>query len=249
MTRAPHSFGELKREQRYAAGALRQHGLAGLDAAEFDHRAPGRDAGARQRGGLDIAEMFWRLDQRVLRKDPVLRQNTVDRAAESAVHPGFAGLAAGPVFEEAADDAVAAGEFPNACADPFDHAGAVGHRHQRKFLSRTVAALDGDEIAIVQRRGLEPDQHLAGAGLRHGLVDEGQVHRSRSVPAAHSTSTEFSFGSRISAVLPQMFRFRQAFGIRIVPPSLPAADARLRGRCGSARPARWSARSGRSARR
>ena len=115
-----------------------------------------------------------RSDQRVLRKNPVLAKDAVHRAAEGSAHLCFAGLTADPAFEETADDAVAGCEFPHIGADPLDHARTVRSRHQRKFLTRTVTALDGKKITKIQRCRLEPNQHFARTGLRHRLVDEGK---------------------------------------------------------------------------
>ena len=171
--RAAH-FRELNCKQRYPAGALCQNGLTGSHTAELDDRAPGRDPGAGERGGLDVAEVLRRSDQRVLGKDPILGENAVHRAAEVCAHLCLAGLATDPAFEETADDAVTSREFPRARADPLDHACTVGQGHEWKFLTRTIATLDGEKIAIVQRCRLEPNQHLAFAGLRHRLVDEGK---------------------------------------------------------------------------
>src|SRR5206468_1171334 len=108
--------------------------------------------------GFDVAEVIRRPDQRVLRKDSILGKDAVHRAAEGLAHLCFVGLAADPGFEEATDDAVAGCEFPHARADPLDHARTVGHRYEWKFLPRTVTALDGEKIAIVQRGRLEPNQ-------------------------------------------------------------------------------------------
>src|SRR5436305_1525488 len=56
--------------------------------------------------------------------------------------------------------------------DAFHHARTIGQRHQRKFLPRAIAALDRQEIAIVDRRRLELDKHLAGTGNRRGLLNQ-----------------------------------------------------------------------------
>ncbi len=171
--RAAH-FRKLNGKQGYPAGALCQNGLAGFQAAELDDRAPGREPGAGERGGFDVAEVLRRSDQRVLRKYPIFGEDAFHRAAEGCAHLCFARFAADPAFEETADDAVAGREFPHARADPFDDARTVGHRHKRKFLTRTVTALDGEKIAIVQRCRPEPHQHLILTGCRHGLVDDGK---------------------------------------------------------------------------
>src|SRR3954469_13414039 len=122
--RAAH-LRKLNGEEGHAAGALRQDGLAGFYAAEFYHRAPGRDPGAGQCGGFDIAEVLRRSNQRVLWKETILGENAAHRAAEGRAHLRFAGLAADPAFEETADDAVVAYKFPYARADPLDHARTV----------------------------------------------------------------------------------------------------------------------------
>src|SRR4029077_19538418 len=54
----------------------------------------------------------------------------------------------------------------------LDGPAPVRNGNRRNLLTRAVAALDGEQVAIVQRSGLHPDQHLARSGLGDGPVDE-----------------------------------------------------------------------------
>src|SRR6516225_8499621 len=112
------------------------------------------------------------------REEPVFAKNAVHGAAESGMHLRFARFTGEPVFEEAADDPVADGELPDPGTDDLDHAGTIRDRDQWKLLPRAVAALHGEQVAIVQRGGLDPDEHFSGGGLGDGSVDELETFRS-----------------------------------------------------------------------
>jgi hypothetical protein len=118
---------------------------------------------------LDVAEVIRGLDQCLRWEDAVLGEDAVDGAAERSAHFCLARFTTDPSFEEAADHAIAWCKLANVRADRLGDASAVGDRHQRKFLTRAVTALDGEQVAIVERGRLEAYQNLARSGLRQGL--------------------------------------------------------------------------------
>ena len=107
-------------------------------------------------------------------------------------------------------------------ANPFHHAGAVGHRHQRKFLSRAIAALHGEEP---ERRG--PRRRGARGELRNGGVSRRELFKRLSkqcngfsqrdvVYAALNLVLDFDFiesGARAGA--PKYMEWYGAFGLMV----------------------------------
>ena len=116
--------------------------------------------------------MIRRAHQRVRRPHPVLAKHAVERAAQCRSHFCLRRLAAEPALEETTDHPVIRLERGHTGADAVDHARAIGKRDQRKFLPRAVAALHRQQIAIVDCRGLQPDQHLSGTRHGHRLLDQ-----------------------------------------------------------------------------
>ncbi len=78
-------LGDLQAEQRGAAGALDQHGLAGLEPAALDEREPGGEAGDRQGARLGIVERRRRGCEPFLRKDHIFGEHARMEAAERPV--------------------------------------------------------------------------------------------------------------------------------------------------------------------
>ena len=95
---------ELKREDRYPAGAEQQHRVARLEAALVDQRVPRRQRGAGQGRCLRVVEM------RGNRHDPpgvehdLFREHAVERSAQGACHRGRRDAACRPVLKEAPGD-------------------------------------------------------------------------------------------------------------------------------------------------
>src|SRR6185436_5663494 len=110
--------------------------------------------------------MLGRPDQGLRGKKPILSKDAIDGAAERRAHLDFTRLSADPAFEKAADDPIARREVPNTWADSLDHPCTIGKRHERKLLSRAVAALDGEQVAIVEGCRLEAHQYLTRSGDR-----------------------------------------------------------------------------------
>jgi hypothetical protein len=140
---------------------LREDSLTWFHAAEFDHRAPSSQPSAGKGSCFDLGEVIRSSDQRLRRKNPVLSEDAVESAAERPTHFRRRRFAADPGFEEAADDAIARHELPHVRTGRLNDSRAVWDGYQWKLLPRAVPALDGEKVAIVQRRGLDAHQHLA----------------------------------------------------------------------------------------
>ena|SRR5437016_2807156 len=107
------------------------------------------------------------MKQRALRKGAILAQHAIRSPARCAGEFLLARLAAEPIREEAVDDAIAGLEARDARADRLDGPGRVRDGNQGDLLARSVAALERDEVAIIERHGADADEDLAGARLRH----------------------------------------------------------------------------------
>ena len=125
-------MGELQPEDRDAAGALQQDGVAGLELGVLHHGVPGGDAGAGQRRALVERQMRGNFHDAVLFQHHIFRQHAVDAAAERRGVHVRARLAARPALEEMSRRR---GRRLRHAGPDFDHfAGAV---RQRKRFSRT----------------------------------------------------------------------------------------------------------------
>ena len=74
--------GKLQREDRYAAGAEHQNGVARLHAALGHQALPSGHRGTRQRGGFFVRQIVGHVYQAVLVKHHLFRQHAVDGAAQ-----------------------------------------------------------------------------------------------------------------------------------------------------------------------
>src|SRR5690349_16793913 len=75
---------KLQGPDRYAARALDQYAVAALQPGGNEQCIPGRDAGAWQSRGLDVAQVRRNREPRVLVQYDLLRQHAVPAAAEAA---------------------------------------------------------------------------------------------------------------------------------------------------------------------
>ncbi len=142
----------------------------------FDDRDPGGERGTGQGGGLGKIEMGRDRQDRVLAEHAVLAGDPVHRRAQIEGEPLCVRRPALPAGEEAADHAIARAPARHALAELDDFAGSVGERNEvAPLLLRAIAALDGDEIAVVERGGAQPHQHLARARTRLRPLDDLQV--------------------------------------------------------------------------
>lgn len=113
---------------------------------------------------------------RVLAEDAVLAGGPVDRPAERRGKPLLVGRTAVPAREETADHAVAHLPARDARADFGDFARAVGEGDEvAALLLRAVAALDGEQVAVVERCGAQAHQHFAVARARLRPLDDRQI--------------------------------------------------------------------------
>ena len=159
--RAEHP-GELQGEDRDAAGALHQHRVAGLElpistsACQAVTAAQGSVAPSsklRPAGSIDDAVLF---------QHGQLGQHAVDRAAHRRGLRRLVDGAAEPFLHEAAGDPVADLDAADAGPDRDHFAGAVRQRDQVGLgRGAGVLRLDREQVAVVERRGAHPHQHLA----------------------------------------------------------------------------------------
>ncbi|MBB5894948.1 hypothetical protein BJ998_006144 [Kutzneria kofuensis] len=161
------NVGELQREQRHAAAALHQHGVAGPDAG---HCRPAGQGGARQRRGLLEAEVLGHVHQCVRVDHDVLGEPAVD---VGAVHLAeLPQRAAVPVRGERVDHAVAGLEPSGVRPDGLDHARGVGELDQVRQRRPRVDAVGDHRVAGVEGGGLDADQDLAASGRGRGAVHQ-----------------------------------------------------------------------------
>ena len=167
---------ELDREQGDAARPLGEHGAARADRMLLDDRDPGGQRGARQRRGLDKIEVSRDGQNRVLAEYAVFAGDAVDRSAERRGEPLFVRRTALPAGEKATDHPVAHAPARDACSDFDDFARPIGEGHEvAALLLRAVAAVDGDEVAIIERGGPQAHQHFTRARTRLWPLDNRQV--------------------------------------------------------------------------
>ena len=165
--RAEHP-GELQGEDRDAARALHQHGVARLDAADLDQRMPGRDAGAGQGGAFLEAQACRQLHHAILFQHRKLGQHAVDRAAHRRGRSAASSIAPPThlcMKQPATRSPTLSRVTPGPTRDDF--ARAVRQRDQVGLgRGARVVALDGDQVAVVERRRAHTHQHLARTGRR-----------------------------------------------------------------------------------
>jgi hypothetical protein len=164
--------GELQREDRHAAGALQEDDVAGTHRLE---RVPRGERSDRQRRRLLEREVIGHAHGALGVEEGVLGEDAGARRAERRA-AGLRGRRAGdPALRVDADHTVAGRDAGDAGADRDDLTGAVGQRHERQRLIRRVDAARDHEVAVVERGGPDPDEHLAGAGLGARALREDEV--------------------------------------------------------------------------
>ena len=155
-------LGELQGENRYTAGTLHQHRVAGFEVIIAHQRAPGGKAGGGQGGSLGMAETLGCQGEGGGAGSHLLTGVAIDAVAG---HPGKAldiGLAIEPVGEEGADHIVADLELSDASPHRNHLAGAIGHGDAS--LARAPHAADHGEIVVVEGTGVQAHGNLAGLG-------------------------------------------------------------------------------------
>src|SRR5690606_24292075 len=121
--------------------------------------APGGDAGARQRGALQMCEAFRRMREMAHRTRHELARISVGRSAWTIVELGTLDVTIAPIGMKRADHGVARLELRDALAD-IDHlAGAVRQRDQT-VRGRKEAVCD-ERIAKVERCCMDTHPQLA----------------------------------------------------------------------------------------
>ena len=216
-----------------------EHGLAGAHPGPAHERAVGREAGERQRGRLLPREPAGLREDVLGRHQQQLRVGPVVGAAEDAEAGGGRVLAAAPAERGEGDDLVALGQAGDALAERAHGAGAVRARDHREGARGD--ALAHEDVAPVERRRAEGDEHLAGAGDGIG----GAAHRQ------HLGATGLAQDDGVHP-LPTSHRGRRQ--PTSAPGPAPALRSRMasspggarRGRCGRRRaPTRRAGRRGR----
>jgi hypothetical protein len=150
-----------------AAGAEQQHRLPLANAAALDQRVPCGHAGAGQRGGFLVGQAVRHPHQPLFRQRDVFRQHPVDRAAERGIDRREGQRPVDPALEETGHHPVTLAKAGHVLAHLDDFAGAVGYRDQPARARRhRVLVVDDQQIAEVQRPGVQAHQHFARARLR-----------------------------------------------------------------------------------
>lgn len=153
---------ELQGEERDASGALNQDSLAGESGARWIARVvqgvPRGDAGAGERRGFFVGEVFREADDAFVMEENVLGEHAVDIAAECGFGFFCGGRTIEPALHEDAADTVAHLNASDAFADGDDLARAIGARDTRQRHLWVVDALHDHEIAVVERDRMDPNQ-------------------------------------------------------------------------------------------
>src|SRR5215469_11652203 len=102
------------------------------------------------------------MHERVLREHAIFTEHPVDLAARCAGELLFAWFACEPIEEKAISGAVACLETRHSWTDSFHDPCRIRKRDQRQFLPRTVAAPDGEQVAIVKCGCGDAKQHFVG---------------------------------------------------------------------------------------
>jgi agmatine deiminase len=147
----PRVDGELHHEAAdRAPRPVDQDGLTGLQFGEIERRLPGREAGQRQRRGVDQLDRPGCRGQGLGRGEHVL------------------GGAAGGVEGQHRHDPVADLQAGHVRAEFGDGARQVDPRHVRESDRDHFGQDTGADVVVdrVERRGRHPHQHLPGAGDR-----------------------------------------------------------------------------------
>ena len=165
---------DLQSEERDAAGALDEDGLAGAEMALLDQRVPCGERGAGEGGGLFEAEVCGRVDEAGFGEDALGGEDAVDGAAECGLAGEGLDLAVEPVLEEEGADVVAGFEACDGGADRDDLAGGVRAEDARELHLGVVLPEGDHEVAVVERGGMETHVDVGGAerGKRCGLERE-----------------------------------------------------------------------------
>ena len=164
---------ELQREDRHAARAEREHGLAGTRPRDLEQSVPGGDRRARKRRRFLEAQMRRDADNAIGRQHDLFGEHALNRAAEVGAEDVGAERAVLPALEEDARDTVTDLPIADARAYGDDFASAIRQRHGIDLDGAEEILAGGDaEIAIVGRARLHRDLHLAGTRLRRGRLDQ-----------------------------------------------------------------------------
>ncbi len=187
MTRAPDALGDLDAGGAHSRGRPQnEHVLPGAKSPARDEHPPRGDEHERHGGGVDERELSGYGDRRSPRgRRDSLAAGASDLLPEDLEGPAHRGVVATQHF--APRRRRASGERAPVPEDTPDHAvadrgddsrrvapGDVGQAHPREAPS-------DEEIEMVQRRGLDVDQHLDPAG--NGILEIAVVaeHRDRRV--------------------------------------------------------------------
>ncbi len=189
ITRAPSALGDRQGGQRdTAADPVHQHALAGLEPGPRDQHPPRRQEGQRERRRLlprqvrRLAGERLGLDRHELgeRARGVLAEQAVAHA-QRLVAP--AAELARPAPQPGVEDDLVPGLPPlNVLAHGDDLTRTVGATDVRQAQLDPGDSTQHEEIQMVERRGLEPDEDLAPRRARVGTAPERELprrHRAR----------------------------------------------------------------------
>ena len=115
-------------------------------------------------------------------KGPFLGQGSVERAAERRKQLGLRRFALEPPLREDRHDPIPHLDPGDAVTDAHHFSGAVRERNERQRLLGIVETPDHEQIAEVQRDGVQADEHVAGGEDGRGALAEGQVVEAERVP-------------------------------------------------------------------
>lgn len=161
----------LQGKETDAARALDEDAVAGFYGLEAVQRVPARQACARESRGLDVAEVLGRAHEAGLAEGGVLAQGAVHHAAHARTCGLDAHGAELVALIEERYYSVTLREPRHLGPDLHDLARAVRGRDDGEPRRERVLALRDDEVAVVERGGVEPDENLAVAYAGHLAVD------------------------------------------------------------------------------
>jgi len=164
-------LGKLQREDGDSAGALDQHGCPGLEIGAGESVESGNTC-AGKCCGFVVTEVVGDPDEAGFLQQDVFGECAVDVAAERAFDIRGSGRPIEPVLHENAADAIARLEGRNTLANGGNFAGAVGAGDARQAEFGVVGPGDHHEVAIVERDGMNFNQHFSAAGRRSGAFNK-----------------------------------------------------------------------------
>src|SRR4029453_5590290 len=203
-------LGELQREQRYAAGAKRQHGLSGAKTPGARQRVPRRNTRARESRSFFEGEMVRDTYDRVFVKDDVFRQHAIERAANLRAVLELDRTVT-PIGKHGRRYSVANRDAAHARTDGGDLPGAVGTHDHVRFHWQRIRACQHREFSSVERVRTHPNEHLALPGVRNRMIfccEAKKASTGFGVVALHFRTPSDFDGSMTENAMDQLFSSR-----------------------------------------